>query len=367
MPQTKKLSQRQEKDVALAYLCGVSESNVAANWNISTALITTQIMPKRVPTWNDPLVNFYRSTPQRQREANATHLYLCFNRNTIGDIVDPRNDANAFKFVYNSLFLPLEQEVVTKSGIAAMRSPENKTGVENLLDAVLNWDGDTGIISPFVIPELKRAYERKSESDSFKLSKVYERVLSTVAGKIKQGGLAITPRKVEILEEVLSTLTSNGREALQLLYSLEKGNLYTHEEVGKALGIVKKRVRQIKGKAIMQLQHPTRSRILESINGIKTSSDVEETYWRFKVKPKIKERVVPTLFRSPPPTPIKDFELSVRTRNCLNKMKITTLEELAKKTEVDLLSYRNFGETNLIEIGELLKSQGLKLAEFRMI
>ena len=45
--------------------------------------------------------------------------------------------------------------------------------------------------------------------------------------------------------------------------------------------------------------------------------------------------------------PITDFELSVRARNCLNKMDIMTLGDLVKKTESELLSYKNFGETSL--------------------
>lgn len=60
-------------------------------------------------------------------------------------------------------------------------------------------------------------------------------------------------------------------------------------------------------------------------------------------------------------TPINDFELSVRSRNCLAKMNIKTLGDLVKKTEAELLSYKNFGETSLGEIKEILKNKGLRL------
>lgn len=60
-------------------------------------------------------------------------------------------------------------------------------------------------------------------------------------------------------------------------------------------------------------------------------------------------------------TPINDFELSVRSRNCLAKMNIKTLGDLVKKTEAELLSYKNFGETSLSEIKEILKNKGLRL------
>jgi DNA-directed RNA polymerase subunit alpha len=60
-------------------------------------------------------------------------------------------------------------------------------------------------------------------------------------------------------------------------------------------------------------------------------------------------------------TPITDFELSVRSRNCLAKMQIETLGDLVQKTEAELLSYKNFGETSLAEIKEILSSKGLHL------
>lgn len=64
-------------------------------------------------------------------------------------------------------------------------------------------------------------------------------------------------------------------------------------------------------------------------------------------------------------TPITDFELSVRARNCLNKMNILTLGDLVEQTEAELLAYKNFGETSLNEIKEILGSKGLRLGMAR--
>lgn len=61
--------------------------------------------------------------------------------------------------------------------------------------------------------------------------------------------------------------------------------------------------------------------------------------------------------------PITDFELSVRSRNCLKKMSIRTLGDLLKTTEQELLSYKNFGETSLAEIKALLASKGMRLGQ----
>jgi len=60
-------------------------------------------------------------------------------------------------------------------------------------------------------------------------------------------------------------------------------------------------------------------------------------------------------------TPISDFELSVRSRNCLKKMNITTLGDLLNISEPELLSYKNFGETSLREIKVILESKNLTL------
>ncbi len=59
--------------------------------------------------------------------------------------------------------------------------------------------------------------------------------------------------------------------------------------------------------------------------------------------------------------PVTDFELSVRSRNCLRKMNIRTLGDLTRTTEAALLASKNFGETSLQEIKEMMTSKGLRL------
>src|SRR5438105_6328191 len=61
--------------------------------------------------------------------------------------------------------------------------------------------------------------------------------------------------------------------------------------------------------------------------------------------------------------PVTDFELSVRSRNCLKKMNIKTLGDLTRVTEQQLLSSKNFGETSLGEIKEMMQSKGLRLGQ----
>lgn len=62
-------------------------------------------------------------------------------------------------------------------------------------------------------------------------------------------------------------------------------------------------------------------------------------------------------------TPVTDFELSVRARNCLKKMNIRTLGDLLRVTEAELMGYKNFGEASLTEIKEMLQAKGLRLGQ----
>jgi len=58
---------------------------------------------------------------------------------------------------------------------------------------------------------------------------------------------------------------------------------------------------------------------------------------------------------------VNEIELSVRAANCLNNANITTVGELAQKTEAEMLKYRNFGKKSLNEIKQKLTDLGLSL------
>ncbi len=58
---------------------------------------------------------------------------------------------------------------------------------------------------------------------------------------------------------------------------------------------------------------------------------------------------------------VNEIELSVRAANCLNNANITTVGQLAMKTEQEMLKYRNFGKKSLNEIKEKLAALGLGL------
>jgi len=98
--------------------------------------------------------------------------------------------------------------------------------------------------------------------------------------------------------------------------------------------------------------HPNHQRALLFKKDIESS----KTMFYDEEKEKKKDRKTQIL-----ETPISDFELSVRSRNCFKKMNIKTLGDLVNITEAELLSYKNFGETSLREIKSILESKGLRL------
>src|ERR1700709_2255642 len=60
---------------------------------------------------------------------------------------------------------------------------------------------------------------------------------------------------------------------------------------------------------------------------------------------------------------VNEIELSVRAANCLNNANITTVGQLAQKSEAEMLKYRNFGKKSLNEIKDKLLQLGLGLGQ----
>jgi DNA-directed RNA polymerase subunit alpha len=60
---------------------------------------------------------------------------------------------------------------------------------------------------------------------------------------------------------------------------------------------------------------------------------------------------------------VNEIELSVRAANCLNNANITTVGQLAQKSEAEMLKYRNFGKKSLNEIKDKLQQLGLGLGQ----
>ena len=59
--------------------------------------------------------------------------------------------------------------------------------------------------------------------------------------------------------------------------------------------------------------------------------------------------------------PISELELSVRSSNCLREANIKSIGDLVRRTEEEMLGFKNFGKKSLTEIKELLLGMGLTL------
>jgi RNA polymerase primary sigma factor len=66
----------------------------------------------------------------------------------------------------------------------------------------------------------------------------------------------------EELYEILESLNERERNVLEMRFGLKDGESHTLEEVGRAFGVTRERVRQIESKALRKLRHPGRSRRL---------------------------------------------------------------------------------------------------------
>ncbi|HQR39330.1 MAG TPA: sigma factor-like helix-turn-helix DNA-binding protein, partial [Blastocatellia bacterium] len=69
---------------------------------------------------------------------------------------------------------------------------------------------------------------------------------------------------LDVASESLSTLSSREAEILRLRYGLDSnGEERTLEEVGRHFNVTRERIRQIEGKALAKLRHPSRCRRLK--------------------------------------------------------------------------------------------------------
>jgi RNA polymerase primary sigma factor len=67
----------------------------------------------------------------------------------------------------------------------------------------------------------------------------------------------------EQIDKVLDELTEREKKVLQLRFGLRDGRARTLEEVGREFDVTRERIRQIEGKALRKLRHPSHSRKLK--------------------------------------------------------------------------------------------------------
>ena len=77
---------------------------------------------------------------------------------------------------------------------------------------------------------------------------------------------------VEVVEEVLDTLTPREKKVLCLRFGIGLDCDYTLEEVGRTFDVTRERIRQIEAKAMRHIKHPYRSDRLRQLIGYYTTT-----------------------------------------------------------------------------------------------
>lgn len=241
--------------------------------------------------------------------------------------------------------------------------------------------------------------ELEKELDLSELETGYHRLLRAIFGnklspwlrfttveELKEairGGFLPCPLSDEAkkaIDSVLSVLTEREVDVIKCRFALGGYvRRQTLEEVALAIGLSRESVRQIEHRALMKLRHPAHTDKLKDIpisweelpdkvSALRAQhSHMESEFADFKRKveenwEKEQDRLVPEEWKKKHlllDKSIEDFELSVRTANCLGIAGIMTIRDLVTKTEQEMLRYRNFGRKSLNEIKIILNEMGL--------
>jgi RNA polymerase primary sigma factor len=70
------------------------------------------------------------------------------------------------------------------------------------------------------------------------------------------------------IDRLLGTLPEREAKVVALRYGLTDGQPRTLDEVGRALGLTRERIRQIEAKTMAKLRHPSRARVVEDYAGV---------------------------------------------------------------------------------------------------
>jgi len=272
---------------------------------------------------------------QKCEDCSHKYLYLAFAQRQLGRYQEAIASLdNAAKHAAETLTVNLEKA-------ATLRRAGNLQGAEEQLRKCANFDG----VSADYHYELARLAEATGDWEG--------------AAENYQNAIELAPNHQQALFRFAYLCDVCGEEEAAIDYYKRAVAVYPahcnallnlavlYEDVGeygKALGCINK---------VLQY-HPNHPRAIL----FKRDAESSRTMYYDEEKEKRRSRKNQIL-----ETPISDFELSVRSRNCLKKMNINTLGDLLNISEAELLSYKNFGETSLREIKQILETKSLRLGQ----
>lgn len=178
------------------------------------------------------------------------------------------------------------------------------------------------------------------------------------------------------LNYVLSQLTPREQEVLKMRYQEHK----TLETIAKEKDVTRERIRQINAKALRRLRHPVRYQYITC--GISGTIDnmvnqrlalltnkFEEIYHKSYergyadglAKAEANASIITDPDKSLKDITLEEMDLSVRSYNCLQRARITTLADIARMTEDDLCRIRNMGQKSIEEVIDKCAVYGVKI------
>ena len=203
----------------------------------------------------------------------------------------------------------------------------------------------------------------------------YDRLYFDAYGKPEDEGERFgfyerSPETDQLFEDALEALTDREQAVLRHYYGIGRERLNLGA-IAKSLNCSGERVKQIFAKALRKLRHPSRRNIFKNIRYSWMSlSDLYDEYCRENQRLKEENRRLRKVIEKHNISiernvigsiTIDDLELSVRTYNCLYRVGIREVEDLAKMERGEIFKIRNLGRRGLEEVVEKLKEKGVEI------
>ncbi len=270
---------------------------------------------------------------QKANDCKEKYIYLAFALRRIGEFDE------AIENLQNSLDYEADKMSITLEKAATYRHAGNIDAAKKELKACKNFENVSAEYHYQLgrLQEVQGLYEEAMDNykTSLELSPNHQRALFHLAFRCDLSG--DEEAAIDYYRKIASSSPAYVSALLNLAVLYEDSSQY--DNAAKCVDTVLE-------------THPNHQR------AILFKKDIESSKTMFYDEEKEEKKTRKTQILE---TPISDFELSVRSRNCLKKMKIHTLGDLLNITEVELLSYKNFGETSLREIKSILEPKGLIL------
>lgn len=155
--------------------------------------------------------------------------------------------------------------------------------------------------------------------------------------------LPIRKQDENFIINILNRLKGEQGEVVKMRFALGGEKFNTLKQVSERINKHKEWARQLELKALRELRQPWQKKHF----GIFFRTFAEEKLLETGTNSSLLE------------TSMDEFDLSVRTRNCLKNADIKTIGDLIKKTEQEMLRTKNFGRKSLNELKKVLSEKGL--------